>query len=104
MLFNSYPFLLVFLPVAILSVFFVQQAERRDLSIALMLTLSAIFYCWSSFQFFALLIASVSVNYALSIVVRQNRSVLTLGIVFNLALLGLFKYAGFFSSELRGFG
>ena len=104
MLFNSYPFLLVFLPIAILSVVFVQRAERRDLSIALMLVLSAIFYCYSSVQFFALLIASVSVNYALSIVVRSNRPVLTLGIVFNLALLGLFKYAGFFSTELRGLG
>jgi alginate O-acetyltransferase complex protein AlgI len=104
MLFNSYPFLLIFFPISVVSILIVQRTERRDLSIATMLVLSAAFYCYSSVQFFSLLLASIAFNYFLSASVRGSLTILSGGIAFNLFLLGLFKYSGFFTLQMQAVG
>lgn len=64
---------------------------------------SLVFYSWHTPAFLFLLLASVSANYGLGIAIgtasnrRLRKSVLILGIAVNLALLGYFKYRGFFA-------
>jgi alginate O-acetyltransferase complex protein AlgI len=103
MLFNSYVFLGIFLPCALLLVITVQQARSAEALLITVLFLSAIFYCYSSWQFFLLLIFSISVNYALSASL-PSRVFVTVGIIFNLSLLAFFKYAGFLGRELQNAG
>jgi alginate O-acetyltransferase complex protein AlgI len=104
MLFNSYSFLFVFLPIAIAFILIVQRTERRELSFAVMLGLSAVFYCYSSVQFFGLLLVSVATNHVLSASVAGNKRLLASGIAFNLLLLGVLKYAGFFTIQAQALG
>lgn len=97
MLFNSYLFLLVFLPCTVVS--FRAAAERSPQAARRVLLLaSAVFYGWWSVNFLALLIVLLILNFAAGTWLLQHRSrtMLGLGIIANLGVLGYFKYANFF--------
>ena len=100
MLFNSYEFLLFFLP-AVLGVYFILGRAPR-LAIAFLVAASFFFYAWWRAEYLWLLVVSIVVNYAVGrAIVRRaargeaTRSLLVLGIAFDLLLLGYFKYANF---------
>lgn len=101
MLFNSYLFLLVFLPSTVVMF---RAAAVRSLPAArrVLLLASAVFYGWWSVKYLALLIVSLSLNYVAGTRLLRNRSraMLGLGIAANLAVLGYFKYANFFLTTL----
>lgn len=95
MIFSSYVFVYLFLPLVLAAVCFLQRwgpgAAIRTLILA-----SAAFYAYWNIFFLPLLLASIAVNYVLGTYVRnQSRALLTLGIVFNLTLLFVFKYLDF---------
>jgi alginate O-acetyltransferase complex protein AlgI len=102
-LFNSYPFLFVFLP-AVLAAFALGTRFFPRFLVPLLGACSLIFYAWWNPPSVLLILASILFNFAVAQAmhdpahvaspVRQRR-LLTLGIVFNLAALGYFKYAGF---------
>jgi alginate O-acetyltransferase complex protein AlgI len=99
MLFSSYAFLLVFLPVT--WVIF-RLVARLRLSAATMLTLvaaSLVFYGYWSPKFILLLLLSVAFNYFWSTLLdrspARSKLLLALGIGVNLAILGYFKYTNF---------
>jgi alginate O-acetyltransferase complex protein AlgI len=103
MLFNSYPFILVFLP-AVLAGFFLLGPQRKDLALDWLILASLFFYAWWR-PFNVLLIApSIAINYALvRLLLRlgENRPAIGrvafwAGIIFNLGFLGYFKYRNFF--------
>ena len=104
MLFNSYAFLLVFLPAAILICFAVdsQPALRRPVLIALSLA----FYSYWDIRFLPLMLLSIGVNWYLAgLYAATNRSALvTFGIVANLLVLGIFKYTNFFADNFAALG
>ena len=103
MLFNSFPFLFVFLPAALLSHAAIER-WRPQWRLPLLLALSFVFYgCWD-LRFVALLAASILVNWlAAEAFWRWRRGVILIAaITADLALLGLFKYLGFFSHLLFG--
>jgi len=104
MLFNSYPFLIGFLPAALLVMAVVPRFGPATASLAAMLLLSAAFYAYSSVHFLGLLLGSILVNYALSVYVPARRWLVAAAVAFNLGLLGLFKYAGFFTREVAALG
>ena len=103
MLFNSPEFLFLFLPIT-LGMF----TLLRDAKLALLwLSIASLFFYgyWNP-SYLLLLGASIAVNYLLGIAIQRSgggilgaRSITTLGVVFNLALIGYYKYAGFFVSE-----
>ncbi len=101
MLFNSYTFVAVFLPILLVLAWLSGRAGRRDLVVPLLLGASLVFYAWWSLPFLGLLAGSILVNHALGrlILHRASRWQLWLGIAFNLALLGYFKYANFFIAQ-----
>ncbi len=103
MLFNSYEFLLVFLPALLAGVFLLRGFGRRWLELLLVLA-SLSFYAWWDVRYLPLLLGSVAVNYLGALFIERTRSRLALAtiIAFNLGLLGYFKYLGFFSHVVAG--
>lgn len=97
MLFNSYGYLFVFLPVALLGYF----AARRHSTLALswLVFVSLTFYAWWNPWHLPLIIASIAANFLIGERIRatrlHKRQWLIAGIAANLTLLGVFKYARF---------
>src|ERR1700721_3738610 len=101
MLFNSYPFIFVFLPVVLLGYFAAGRFGARTPVIWLALA-SLVFYSFSNWPFVALLLASIAFNYLIGWLLisrnlreRSRFAVLTAGVTGDLLALGVFKYAGF---------
>lgn len=99
MLFSSQPFLLLFLPVSLIIYYAFAQSYVARVSVLSIASLG--FYAWWDPRFVPLLVAMVALNWG---IVRfhersQRRWCLTLGVVLNLAVLGLFKYANFFAEN-----
>lgn len=105
MLFNSYEFLLIFLPVT-LAVFFVLGRSSLRFAAAWLALASLFFYGWWNPKFVTLLLASVVANYGFGYFIarhtmqRKGKAMLIIAVVANLLLLGFFKYANFFLSSL----
>jgi len=99
MLFNSYPFLLVFLPAALCVQALVERFSPR-IRLQSLLALSFIFYGYWDWRFVPLMAASILVNFAIIrlFAARQPPFLIAVAIAMNLAVLGVFKYAGFFAS------
>lgn len=119
MLFNSYEFLLVFLPISLGGFFLFCQVGISSLVTGWLVIISLIFYGYWDLKFLLLLLASAAINWLIGEVLSQLRSkllngcqsitntirgVLFLGIAFNLGLIGYFKYINFFLVALNSFG
>jgi D-alanyl-lipoteichoic acid acyltransferase DltB (MBOAT superfamily) len=107
MLFNSYSFIFLFLPVVLLGYFALGRPSH--LAPVVWLTLaSLVFYAFGGWQFVPLLLASIAFNYGVGdlLIVRKlgpgaRFAVLTTGVAGDLLVLGIFKYAGFFAANLN---
>lgn len=109
MLFNSYVFLLAFLPVTAIGFFLI--GRRSQLGAAGWLAAASLFfYGWWDVRYLPLLLGSITFNYCIALHLRPGRHasakpMLAAAISANLALLIYYKYAGFFAasfSELAG--
>lgn len=104
MLFNSYVFLFLFLPIAFFG-FFLIGRYSRPLAALWLLAASLFFYGWWNPAYVGLLLASIFFNYAVGGALskeharglpNRKKMILGLGIATNLGLLGYYKYANFF--------
>jgi len=101
MLFNSTLFLFVFLPIVLGGFLALQRWNHGRVGIAWLLGASLVFYAWGQPVFLLLLVGSVLGNFGIGLWIqdaaspRAARIGLLLGVVLNLALLALFKYANF---------
>ncbi len=107
MLFNSYIFIFLFLPIVLLG-FLLLRHKKPIYPIAWIVTASLFYYGWWNPKFLLLLIGSVTVNLIFGkIIIHGNLSrslskfVLTIGILFNLCMLAYFKYAGFLVTNIN---
>ena len=108
MLFNSYPFLLGFLPICLVGMGLLGRgATGRTI---LILAVSLFFYSWWDWRLLPLLIASIAVNYLLGAAIkrfirggdrRAGRAALALGVTLNLLVLGGFKYLAFVTTNVN---
>ena len=96
MLFNSYAFLFLFLPVVLL-VFLYLERGRRETALTWLVLASLFFYAWWRPAYLLLLLFSMGFNFYVGWQLHRQarRWMLITGIVGNLALLGWFKYAHF---------
>src|SRR5215470_11785659 len=107
MLFNSYAFIFLFLPVVLAGYFWL--GRRSNLAPVIWLALaSLVFYSVSNWQFVALLVASIAFNYLIGYLLIAAKlapavrlAALTAGVAGDLVVLGIFKYAGFFAANLN---
>ena len=98
MLFNSFVFLLAFLPAALILHALVARAAPAW-RLPLLVVLSFVFYGWWDVRFVPLLAGSILVNWCVARAYRRwpGRWLIPAAIAANLALLGLFKYLDFFA-------
>ena len=99
MLFSSPVFLFAFLPI----VYLINLKCSVKLSNAVLLVASLFFYAWGEPVYIFLLLFSVAVNYLLTLfmIKSHKKSAFAFSIIFNLSLLIVFKYAGFFVQVLN---
>ncbi len=104
MVFSSILFLFRFMPFAFLTYFLCPKKLRN----ALLIMLSLIFYSWGEVRYFPIMIASIIVDYTASNFIEKNRDnktkmkfALFISCVFNLGMLGFFKYTDFFIENIN---
>ncbi len=99
MLFNSVNFIFLFLPVNLL-IYYLLPVRFRNV---FLLFASLIFYSWSGVSLSLILLFSLLANYVFGRLissVNQKKGALIFGIVLNLSLLVVFKYANFIVSNI----
>ncbi len=107
MLFNSYAFLLLFLPITLVGYVIVGRTLGRNAVFGWLVAASLFFYGWWSWFNLVLLLSSLLFNYVagtwLSKLDQLPPAKLVLGIslAFNLGFLGYFKYANFFIENIN---
>ncbi len=100
MVFSSLIFLFYFLP-ATFFLHLILPARCRNF---VLFALSLLFYSWGEPVCVVLMLASITANYAFGLLIgrrRWPRFFFAAAIIFNLALLIFFKYAGFLTENLR---
>ncbi len=107
MLFNSYEFLLAFLPITLIGFYAIEARLGHRAGIVWLVAASALFYGWWNPSYMLLLAGSIVGNFWVGTAIarqaaagRRNKPLLTFGIAANLALLAYYKYAGFFLTNL----
>ncbi|MFT5291123.1 MAG: alginate O-acetyltransferase complex protein AlgI [Planctomycetota bacterium] len=106
MLFSSYTFLLLFLPITWGFYRQLQRRQGRRGAIAWLVLASLVYFGWWNPKYLLLLGVSIGVNFLVGILLRSSRPpkmrrlMLIAGIGFNLCLLGFYKYADFFVESL----
>ena len=104
MVFSSLPFLFLFLTVVLLVSHLLPFKFRNFF----LLLANLVFYAYGEPVYVLIMIASILVNFFAGVLMdkqptqSRRRAVLVVGIVLNLAALGVFKYAGLFVDTLRG--
>ncbi len=102
MLFNSYEYLLVFLPTVAAVFFLLNRFASATVAKLWLVVASLAFYSWWGLAYLPLIVISILINYgvgtmlgSMRMALFSRRALLTAGLGFNLVLLGYFKYANF---------
>jgi len=114
MLFNSYEFLLLFLPLTIILFVTCGQLLGKRAAFGSLVIASLVFYARWNPPYVLLVITSILFNYAIGLLQHRvierrgkaSKRLLALGVTANLGLLGYFKYANFFvntAATITGF-
>jgi alginate O-acetyltransferase complex protein AlgI len=110
LLFNSYSFIFLFLPVVLLGFHLIGSVGHHRVAIAWLVGASLFYYGWWNPAYLGLIIGSMLVNYAVGIVLSSTsrpeekkirKWLLIAGISANLLLLGYYKYANFFVENIN---
>ncbi|MGI9512130.1 MAG: MBOAT family O-acyltransferase [Anderseniella sp.] len=103
MVFNSYEFIVVFLPIAFAAVALAHGIGGWNAAFTVLGLASLAFYANWGLEFLGILLVSIVSNYVIGSIItrsRENkihsRSLLAFGVLGNLAALGYFKYTNFF--------
>jgi alginate O-acetyltransferase complex protein AlgI len=110
MLFNSFAFIFAFLPVVLIAFFLAGRFAGRTAAIGFLILASMFFYAWWNAIYLLLLIGEVCINFGFGRAIIANRGapsgrrIMIAGIVFNLLVLGFFKYALFFTGIVNDLG
>ncbi len=106
MVFSSIEFLFYFLPVTLIG-YFILKRWRRAANVFLSV-MSLGFYAFGAPKFFPIMMASIVMNWLFGLWVdrarddkKQAKLAITLMVVFNLGLLGVFKYLMFLLTSLN---
>ncbi|MBO4251834.1 MAG: MBOAT family protein [Clostridia bacterium] len=105
MVFSSSIFLFAFLPIVFLFYFVIFRKKRKPQNIFLFIV-SIVFYAWGEPIFVLLMLATIVVNWFCAIRINKtacgkNKLWLTLGIVYNVGILFVFKYLLFVLDNLN---
>ena len=108
MLFNSYQFIFIFMPVT-LAGFFLISSKNHQAAVAWLALASIFFYSYWSLYALPIMIISICINYWFGLQLsnpnlKHRQALLIFAITANILALGYFKYANFFidnTNQLR---
>ncbi len=107
MLFNSYEFIFLYLPIVFFGFIFIGKHKQSGVVLWLAVA-SLFFYGYWEIKFLLLLLGSIIFNYGSGYLIAQSskksRLIFFVSISVNLVLLGIFKYANFFIATSNTFG
>ena len=105
MLFNSYIFIFIFLPTALISFYFLINFTRNTFRVDFLIIISLLFYSWWNIKYLFLLIFSIILNFFIgNLLIKDNNKLkLFFGIFINLLILGYYKYTNFFIENINVF-
>ena len=105
MLFSSFEFLFLFLPLCVCGYYILPRMLRN----AWLLAASLVFYAWGEPTFVLVMMASIALNYVVALVVDakgaapgfRSKFALAIGVALNLGLIFAYKYANFATGVVR---
>ncbi len=103
MLFNSYGFIFIFLPLSFFIYFFLLQKRLMVGAKGFLVFASLFFYSWWNISYLPIILSSLLFNFVIGNSLNENykkvrihkKTLLIFGIIANVALLGYFKYTDF---------
>ncbi len=105
MLFNSYEFIFLFLPITFFTYFYLNKKGLLWFAKTFLVMASLFFYSWWNINYLPLILLSIVTNYLTGCKLGKNKSsarlLLVFGIVFNVGLLAYFKYVDFFIENIN---
>ena len=109
MLFNSYIFIFLFLPITLIIYYDLNRMKVTIVSRLFLVFASLFFYSWWNIAYLPVILFSIFFNYTVSLylVKKENvlkidrKSILIFGIVINVLLLAYFKYSDFFIENIN---
>ena len=108
MLFNSYEFILAFLPLAVIGYFGLGKINYK-MAQAFLICMSLFFYAYDVPGYLAIIVSSIVINYCITRTFSSNISehikkiLFVIGILFNVGLLFYYKYFNFFIDNTNRF-
>ena len=102
MLFCSYIFILVFLPLLLFLYYIIKNRRYKNI---ILLIFSLIFYAWGEPKYILLLLISIVINYFIAIMlerINKNKKVLVIGVLVNILSIVIFKYLDFGILTING--
>jgi len=102
-LFNSYLFIFIFLPLTFIIYFYLNYKKLTKVSSLFLIFASLFFYSWWNILYLPLILGSILFNYLISKKLNKfnpkkllsKKLLLTFGVIANVTLLGYFKYTDF---------
>ncbi len=108
MLFNSFAFIFLFLPITLILYFVLNYFKLEKTAKGWLVLASLYFYAFFNPSYLLIIISSILVNYVVGHLLHhpdyddvKRRLILTLGVLFNVGLLGYFKYRDFFIENVN---
>ena len=106
MVFSSYIFIFAFLPIVLILYYALSKFKSPIYQRFFLIAASLFFYGYYNVMYLLLIVASIVVNYAVCFVIQKNNDTirkifLAVGVLFNVFLLGYFKYYDFFFENIN---
>ena len=108
MLFNSYIFILIFIPLCLLGYFLLNSFKQYIPAQCVLFGMSLWFYGYFNYRYLLIIIASILINYGIYVSIgklrdknKSARALMVLGVAVNLGILGFFKYTDFFLTTVN---
>ena len=104
MVYSSYQFILVFLPIVLLVYFGLSRLNDARIQKVFLVLASLFFYGYYNRAYLLIIVSSIAANYLIAIFMQRaerKKPLLILGILFNVGLIGYFKYYDFFISNVN---
>lgn len=107
MLFNSYIFIFIFLPLTLLGWYGLNKLNHPHFAMAFLALMSLWFYGYFNPSYLLIIVSSICINYLLSFLFEKYKNkhahkvLLGVGVAFNIGVLLYFKYFDFFIENIN---